>query len=214
MLRPASRLLLLGARPAVDAGVPGGASWVRVTPLAATATHSRGVASSSSALAGLFLPAGLRHPYTTPALLRPIHTSPTPASDASTLVEVEADHLYSCVEVECRSHEPAVLRSYLKFVSTAAGHLDVPLEEIEWPKKHIKRWTLLKSVHIHKKHRVQYEARTHFLIMRFRRLTGSTADTFLEYIQRNLPEGVAMKVTMHELEKLPQHVKPSPEVVA
>ena len=26
-------------------------------------------------------------------------------------------------------------------------------------------------------------------------LTGSTADTFLEYIQRNLPEGVAMKVT-------------------
>ena len=27
------------------------------------------------------------------------------------------------------------------------------------------------------------------------KLTGSTADTFLEYIQRNLPEGVAMKVT-------------------
>lgn len=26
-------------------------------------------------------------------------------------------------------------------------------------------------------------------------LTGSTATTFLEYIQRNLPEGVAMKVT-------------------
>ena len=31
--------------------------------------------------------------------------------------------------------------------------------------------------------------------MTFERLTGSTADTFLEYIQRNLPEGVAMKVT-------------------
>ena len=26
-------------------------------------------------------------------------------------------------------------------------------------------------------------------------ITGSTADTFLEYIERNLPEGVAMKVT-------------------
>jgi hypothetical protein len=25
-------------------------------------------------------------------------------------------------------------------------------------------------------------------------LTGSTADTYLEYVQRNLPEGVAMKV--------------------
>ena len=26
-------------------------------------------------------------------------------------------------------------------------------------------------------------------------ITGSTADTFLEYIQRNLPEGMCMKVT-------------------
>lgn len=31
--------------------------------------------------------------------------------------------------------------------------------------------------------------------MQFTRTTGCTADTFLEYIQRNLPEGVAMKVT-------------------
>lgn len=31
--------------------------------------------------------------------------------------------------------------------------------------------------------------------MKFAKLTGSTADTFLEYIQRNLPEGVSMKVT-------------------
>ena len=28
-----------------------------------------------------------------------------------------------------------------------------------------------------------------------KRLTGSTASVFLEYLQRNLPEGVAMKVT-------------------
>lgn len=42
---------------------------------------------------------------------------------------------------------------------------------------------------------VQYEFRTYFRFMQFHRLTGSTADTFLEYIQRNLPEGVAMKVT-------------------
>lgn len=31
--------------------------------------------------------------------------------------------------------------------------------------------------------------------MTFHNVTGSTADTFMEYIQRNLPEGVAMKVT-------------------
>lgn len=32
-------------------------------------------------------------------------------------------------------------------------------------------------------------------IFQLKHLTGSTADTYLEYIQRNLPEGVAMKVT-------------------
>lgn len=34
-----------------------------------------------------------------------------------------------------------------------------------------------------------------FIPFQYYYLTGSTATTFLEYIQRNLPEGVAMKVT-------------------
>lgn len=62
------------------------------------------------------------------------------------------------------------------------------------------RLTVLKSVHVHKKHRVQYETRTYYRFMDFAKLTGSTADTFLEYIQRNLPEGVAMKVTKVRLD--------------
>ena len=32
-------------------------------------------------------------------------------------------------------------------------------------------------------------------MLQFKHLTGSTADTMLEYIQRNLPEGMALKVT-------------------
>ncbi|KAK8392674.1 hypothetical protein O3P69_014842 [Scylla paramamosain] len=205
-----------GAGSEVCARVPGATTWIRATPTALPLCP--GLPSSSPA--GFLLQAcgGLAHAPTTPHRL--LHTTPRSAaeSDASTAVvqagEEELDRLYSRVDVECRGHEPAVLRSYQKFVSTAAAHLDVPLEGIEWPKKHIQRWTLLKSIHIHKKHRVQYEARTHFLVMRFVRLTSSTADTFLEYIQRNLPEGVAMKVTKHEIEKLPEHVKPSAEVVA
>jgi small subunit ribosomal protein S10 len=43
--------------------------------------------------------------------------------------------------------------------------------------------------------------------MQFLRLTGSTADTFLEYIQRNLPEGVAMKVTKVEMSAIPPHIR-------
>jgi small subunit ribosomal protein S10 len=35
----------------------------------------------------------------------------------------------------------------------------------------------------------------------------SPKDTYLEYIQRNLPEGVAMKVTTHEMRRLPEAVR-------
>jgi len=69
------------------------------------------------------------------------------------------------------------------------------------------RLTLLKSVHIYKKHRVQYEIRTYFRFMQFLHVTGSTAGTFLEYIQRNLPEGVAMKVTKVEVTAIPPHIR-------
>lgn len=37
-------------------------------------------------------------------------------------------------------------------------------------------------------------------------VTGSTASTFLEYIERNIPEGVAMKVTYEELLPFPQMI--------
>lgn len=59
----------------------------------------------------------------------------------------------------------------------------------------IQKFTVLKSVHIFKKHRVQYEVRTHMRLMQAKEITGTTADIFLEYIQRNLPEGVSMTVS-------------------
>lgn len=67
------------------------------------------------------------------------------------------------------------------------------------------RLTLLKSVHIYKKHRVQYETRTYFRFLNFHNLTSSTLETFLEYIERNLPEGCALKATKVELQSLPSH---------
>lgn len=68
------------------------------------------------------------------------------------------------------------------------------------------RLTLLRSVHVHKKHRVQYEVRTYFRYLTFHKMTGSTLDTFLEYIERNLPEGVALKATKTEIKRLPEYL--------
>uniref|UniRef100_A0A8D0H7X4 Small ribosomal subunit protein uS10m n=1 Tax=Sphenodon punctatus TaxID=8508 RepID=A0A8D0H7X4_SPHPU len=49
--------------------------------------------------------------------------------------------------------------------------------------------------------------RTHYRCLELKRLTGSTADVYLEYIQRNLPEGVAMEVTKTRFEKVPEHIQ-------
>ncbi|KAG5320373.1 RT10 protein, partial [Pseudoatta argentina] len=117
------------------------------------------------------------------------------------------DKLYKKVEVEVRGNDPAVLKSYGEFATMAANHLKINIGRNTAPYKAIhERWTVLKSAHVHKKHRVQYEIRTYYRYLDFLKLTGSTTDTFLEYLQRNLPEGVAMKVTKVEMEKLPESI--------
>lgn len=123
-------------------------------------------------------------------------------------MEGEQDKLYKCVEVEVRGHDPAVLRSYKWYATQAAKMLDITVGDTWEPKKVHHRLTLLKAPFSKKKHMVQYETRTYFQVVQLKHLTGSTADTYLEYIQRNLPEGVAMKVTKTSLEKLPDYIRP------
>lgn len=120
------------------------------------------------------------------------------ASNQSSLLTSTStpDKLYKKIEIEVRGNDPAVLKSYGEFATIAANHLNINMGRNMAPRKAIhERWTVLKSAHVHKKHRVQYEFRTYYRYLDFLKLTGSTADTFLEYLQRNLPEGVAMKVT-------------------
>ncbi|KAB7497113.1 28S ribosomal protein S10, mitochondrial [Armadillidium nasatum] len=111
--------------------------------------------------------------------------------------QAEFDKLYRSITLECRGHDKAVLASYSRFLTTAAKHLEICVDKIDTPRHHIIRYDTLKSAFVKKKHRVQYEIRTYFLIIKFLRLTSSTADTFLEYVQRNIPEGVAMIVTKY-----------------
>ncbi|XP_067681351.1 small ribosomal subunit protein uS10m-like isoform X2 [Haliotis asinina] len=119
----------------------------------------------------------------------------------------EVDDLYKRIIIEVKGHDPEIINSYTKFFVMAARELDIPIHNIQTPEKDIERLTLLKSVHIYKKHRVQYETRTHYKQFELQKLTGSTADTLLEYVQRNLPEGMAMKVTKERLERLPDHLQ-------
>ncbi|XP_037590033.1 28S ribosomal protein S10, mitochondrial-like [Cebus imitator] len=122
------------------------------------------------------------------------------------MISDEPDTLYKCLSVLVKGHDRAVLDSYEYFAVLAAKELGISIKVHKPPRK-IERFTLLKSVHIYKKHRVQYEMRTLYRCLELEHLTGSTADVYLEYIQRNLPEEVAMEVTKTQIVQLPEHIK-------
>lgn len=118
----------------------------------------------------------------------------------------ELDDLFKRVVVQVRAHDPSILESYKTFVQLTSKELEINLNEIREPDRFIERWTLLKSRFSNRKHMRQYEMRTYFKEFEFKHLTGSTCDTLLEYIQRNLPEGVAMHVHKTKINQLPQHI--------
>ena len=120
------------------------------------------------------------------------------------------DKLFKRIDLELRAHEPSVLKSYSWFACTAAKELNILVDKNWAPEEpHKERATLLKAAYVNKKHRVQYEMRTYYHYVSLKHMTGSTADTYLEYVQRNLPEGVSMKVVKHEVRKLfPQIMSP------
>jgi small subunit ribosomal protein S10 len=119
-------------------------------------------------------------------------------------VELVPERLYSKINIKVQSYEHPVLDSYMKFVLTAGKALGINIGGKAFLPTRIQKFTVLKSPHIYKKHRGQYEIRTHSRLVQIKEITGTTADVFLEYIQRNLPEGVTMTVYQESLNVLPK----------
>ena len=170
--------------------------------------------SSSSALPRARSLATTLIPTSTAGQASLLHSSAARLSDGSPVPEVTGqghegreERLFKRVDIELRAHQPAVLKSYSWFMTEVANNLDVAVEVSEGEEEpHKVRKTLLKSIFVHSKHRVQYEMRTYYWVFQLGRMTESTRDTYLEYVQRNLPEGVSMKVTEHEYLRLPDNV--------
>ncbi|EFO22355.1 hypothetical protein LOAG_06128 [Loa loa] len=120
---------------------------------------------------------------------------------------VELDRLFPRIQLEYRGHDKAVLKSYTTFLKTACKHLELEVVSIKvfpyvW-------WiqNALRAKFAKKKNQLHYETRTHIRQFTIRNVTGSTASAFLEYVQRNIPEGVAMKVTYDEIAMLPEIIQ-------
>ncbi|XP_074945097.1 small ribosomal subunit protein uS10m isoform X2 [Phalacrocorax aristotelis] len=130
-----------------------------------------------------------------------------PRTNPLVSISDEPETLYKRLSLLVKGHDKAVLDSYEYFAVLAAKELGISVEKVHKPPQKIERLTLLKSVHIYKKHRVQYEMRTHYMCLELKYLTSSTAAVYLEYVQRNLPEGVAMEVKKTKIEKIPEHIQ-------
>ncbi|CAH8428729.1 unnamed protein product [Schistosoma rodhaini] len=118
----------------------------------------------------------------------------------------EPDVLYKKLVITVKGHEPMVLKSYETFVKQVCDNLSIALKSETRNRPTFFRLSMNKSPFIYKKQQRQYEFRTHYQYFTVDHITGCTADVFLEYIQRNLPEGVAMEVVKHRLERLPEHL--------
>jgi len=149
----------------------------------------------------------LRAAVTTPLLSSQRHFSNTEHATRTPDGQFEdMARLFGDVKLKVRGSDEAVLDSYTQFVQRAATTLNLDISGKIVIPMHIEKRTLLKSPHVYKTHRYQYELRTHARMLQLRQLTGNTADIFLEYIQRNLPEGVSMSVETTELESMPDYL--------
>lgn len=61
-------------------------------------------------------------------------------------------------------------------------------------------WAFLKSIWL-----------SAWFVFQVRNVTRKTADVLLEYIQRNIPEGVSMSVEQTELQSMPQYFELPPQ---
>lgn len=141
-----------------------------------------------------------------------INAYSTASSKPEQIEAPELDDLYKKLVVQVRGHDKAVLDSYRQFVVLTSKELNCNLADVREPTRFIERWTLLKSKFGNRKHMRQYEMRTYYKEFEFKHLTGSTCDTLLEYIERNLPEGVAMHISKTKINPLPEHFNDSSQI--
>ncbi|CAD5215191.1 unnamed protein product [Bursaphelenchus xylophilus] len=129
------------------------------------------------------------------------------ASDAE--VTNISDKLFSKIQLEVRGHDKAVLLSYTNFIKNACQNLQIETSRVRHLRYHKWIQPLLRAKFARKKYKLHYEIRTQIKQVDIYNVTGSTSSTFLEYAQRNIPEGVAMRVDYNEICALPEPLRKS-----
>ena len=123
--------------------------------------------------------------------------------ESKTVEQEVAEVFYRDIGLTVKAQSLMVLDSYSKFIKMAAKCLRIEVTEELYLNPEVREWVILKSPFKYKKHMVKYRLRTHGRLFTFKKITGTTADIYIEYIQRNIPAGVSMSVKKIEIDRLP-----------
>lgn len=126
--------------------------------------------------------------------------------DAGPVAEQALPDRFAKLSIAMSCFDHAVLDSYTSFIIRAgtACNLDIS-GRVPLPTK-FKRYTVLKSPHIFKKARSQYESRLHRRLVQLYNISGGTAAVFLDYVLRMIPPGLDVKLTHETIETPPMEL--------
>eukprot|EP00039_Didymoeca_costata_P019858 m.339188 g.339188 ORF g.339188 m.339188 type:complete len:288 (-) comp18701_c0_seq1:53-916(-) len=118
----------------------------------------------------------------------------------------ELPPMFTKLNITMKSHDYAVLDSYVEFIVRAGKMMEFDISgRVPLPTKR-KRWTLLKSAHVHKQHRSKYQSTTHKRLVQIRNVNGIVAERFMDYVMRMIPPGVHVRLIHESLEEIPPEV--------
>ena len=129
-------------------------------------------------------------------------SKPSNAEPRTVAQDVE-ENFYRDIGLTVKAQSLMVLDSYSKFIKMAAKCLRIEIFQELFLNPEVREWVILKSPFKYKKHMVKYRLRTHGRLFTFQKITGTTADIYIEYIQRHIPPGVSLSVKKVEMDRLP-----------
>lgn len=141
-----------------------------------------------------------------PELLQSFTSSEFPQGEGN-LSNEEVKSLLLTLKV--RGSDEDVLDSYTQFMRRAATVLSLNVSGNIIVPRPIEKHALLKptSPYISKTHHMPYKPPSHDRMLQVRELTGETADIYVEYIRRNLPEGVSMSVEQADIGPVLEYIR-------
>jgi small subunit ribosomal protein S10 len=121
----------------------------------------------------------------------PVAVPATPAQEAG----APTAKRYVMASLRFRGYDPSMLDNYTRFVQAVGRQMGVTLSGTVPLPRRIRRFTVLRSPHIDKKSREQFEMRTSSRLIQVVNTAPEAVVPFVRYVDTHLPSGIALRIT-------------------